>query len=308
MNPAIFSVKQVGATWTKNQIHTGTTYTFYDICNQGSTWVLTGNIGGAGVIRTTTNPSGAWTSVSYSGSQVHIQGVATNGSRLVLAGRSGGATNTSDYSDNNGATWTSTNPAKNLYGICFGGGQFVAVGHTGAVTSPDGVTWTNRPSLPVADWEDVFHGGGLYVAVGRAGVISTSPDGITWTSRNTGVATDFFSRVRYKAGLWLATGQNTGTGNGIGYISFDGITWTSQTIPSGSGFGQGLAVHKNWFMVGAGSKMWRSISAATGSYASSTSGIPAGCDISGVASDGSSIVSIYNDYSGGGDHGVLVSS
>jgi hypothetical protein len=48
-----------------------------------------------------------------------------------------------------GATWTLRNLGQphNLFGVAYGNGLFVAVGNDGTIlTSPDGVSWTQRTS------------------------------------------------------------------------------------------------------------------------------------------------------------------
>ena len=56
--------------------------------------------------------------------------------------------------------------------------MFVAVANSSAiaVTSPDGIKWTQR-ALPVsANWYSVTYGNGVFVAVARGGAIAaTSP-------------------------------------------------------------------------------------------------------------------------------------
>ena len=52
----------------------------------------------------------------------------------------------------------------------------MAVGRGGAIlTSPDGVTWTQRTSGTSRDLNGVAYGNGLFVAVGDFGIIFTSP-------------------------------------------------------------------------------------------------------------------------------------
>lgn len=314
MNPAIFSVKPVGLSWTKNQITAVGSPVYYDISYNGTAFVITGNNGGgSAVILSATNPASTWTSRTPVTSAAHLYAVANNGSRFVAIG--GTSANPGVYSDDNGATWALNGiHSASWRGLCYGGGQFVAVANTGggtplASTSTDGgATWTSR-TIPTADWEDVFYGNGLYVAVGQNGAIATSPDGITWTSRTSGT-TDVLYRVRYKAGLWLAVGAPGGGGAATILTSPDGITWTNVTSPANAETFQGLCVHKNWFIAGTqastySGQIWRSISATNPTWKSSTTGVPSSCNVRGIASNGSQIVALYN---ASGDNGVLVSS
>jgi hypothetical protein len=69
-----------------------------------------------------------------------------------------------------------------LYGIAYGNNTFVAVGRNeGAIlTSPDGGTWTVRPS-GISNWlRGIVYGKTIFVAVGKAGTILTSQDRLIW--------------------------------------------------------------------------------------------------------------------------------
>jgi hypothetical protein len=137
--------------------------------------------------------------------------------------------------------------SKWLNGVTYGNGLFVAVGEGGTIlTSPDGVTWTQRtsgtgmalrrdlrerplrggggslgrhhPHLPgrgdldgrtsgTGYWLDgVTYGNGLFVAVGDGGTILTSPDGVNWTQRTSGTGNWLFG-VTYGNGLFVAVGD-----------------------------------------------------------------------------------------------------
>jgi hypothetical protein len=85
-----------------------------------------------------------------------------------------------------GTTWTLRFPGFNdLNGVTYGNGLFVAVGgspdSSTILTSPDGVTWTQRTSPTSNSLYGWTYGNGTFVAVGRWGTILTSPDGVTWT-------------------------------------------------------------------------------------------------------------------------------
>ncbi len=94
--------------------------------------------------------------------------------------------------------WRNPLPQGNdLYAVVYGNGTFVAVSVDGTIlTSPDGVTWTQRDSgVTRAPLYGVTYGNNTFVAVGQyyasntyTAVILTSPDGVTWTQRNSGVS------------------------------------------------------------------------------------------------------------------------
>ena len=96
----------------------------------------------------------------------------------------------------NGATWTSNTfpfnnpPAPTLYGVAFGNGSFVAVGHAVVLTSADGVTWASQPIDPTVELQSVAFGNGGFVAVGKDGLILSSLNGITWVTEISGTSQD----------------------------------------------------------------------------------------------------------------------
>ena len=113
---------------------------------------------------------------------------------------------------------------------------FAAVSSYGAVdrvmTSPDGITWTNRTASASSTWTGIAWAPSLtlFCAVSYSGTVMTSPDGITWTSRTPASANQWRSVVwSPDLTLFCAVSEN-GTGNRV-MTSPDGITWTSRTNP-----------------------------------------------------------------------------
>jgi hypothetical protein len=134
-----------------------------------------------------------------------------------------------------------TGPRANIRGVAWNGSLFAVVGENiggtsfpppQIITSPDGLTWTDRvPDTSVGDLWAVVWGGGQFVAVGESGLteppILTSPDGITWTSRPSPAIGLILRSIAFGAGRYVACDGFNNT-----YIhSTDGITWTSSTIP-----------------------------------------------------------------------------
>jgi CSLREA domain-containing protein len=190
-----------------------------------------GDMQGVGTIRNDeNNPPPASLATSWTLAQEGIAGInaaATNGSLYVVAGNSGDI-----WTSTNTISWTKrTNPdttSRAIVGLTFGGGQFVAVGQsptadggTLILTSPDGVTWTQRSTAPLTrNLRGVAFGGGVYVAASNNGRVLTSPDGITWTERNTGNL-QRLNGVAFGGGLFVAVGDNRTV-----ITSSDGINWT----------------------------------------------------------------------------------
>jgi hypothetical protein len=86
------------------------------------------------------------------------------------------------------STWsvaTQPSPAGSWYAVDYGGGQWVALGHSAdAAVSSDGSTWTEYP-VPTGSWQSVTYGNGHFVALSSADVnpeevISTN--GHSWTA------------------------------------------------------------------------------------------------------------------------------
>jgi hypothetical protein len=136
-----------------------------------------------------------------------------------------------------GTTWTASSGGSNSsFGLAYGNGLYVAVQFSGtgnrAVTSPDGVTWTNRTTPEDNTWVDVTYGNGLFVAVAQDGThrVMTSPNGIIWTAQTAADNTVAWESVSYGNGLFVAVS----TSGGKVMTSPDGITWTLITtgVPS----------------------------------------------------------------------------
>ena len=119
-------------------------------------------------------------------------------------------------------TWTaSASPTtQNLWSICYGKGQFVAVGEGGTIlTSPDGTAWTKRASGSTLWLVGVGYGNNLFVVVGDQGAILTSPDGIAWTTIRTGGTR--INAVAYGNGIFYAVDES-----GNSWSSTDGVSWS----------------------------------------------------------------------------------
>jgi hypothetical protein len=120
------------------------------------------------------------------------------------------------------------------------------------MTSPDGITWTNRIAAEPNDWTSVTYGNGLFVAVSWNGTnrVMTSPDGITWTSRSAAAETNW-KGVTYGNSLFVAVSysQQGPIGNRV-MTSPDGITWTSRIS----------AAENNWTDVNYGNGLFVAVS------------------------------------------------
>jgi len=167
-----------------------------------------------------------WTQVAY---VPCYGGLAVSESGRLLATGSSLSGNCIATSDDDGATWTPRTPPAGgrLEKAFWLGGQFVAVGRSGAIaTSPDGASWTSRASGVTTTLRGAAASLTTLVVVGDAGVVLTSADGgATWTPRASGT-TYALRRVVWTGSEFLAVG---GTGRLL--RSANGTTWTTQPTP-----------------------------------------------------------------------------
>jgi len=126
--------------------------------------------------------------------------------------------------------------------VTYGAGLFVAVvpgsgspSATGSYfTSPDGITWTKRTSLPTQQWWGVFFIDNEFLAFPRSAdgggsqtqLFAKSVDGLTWTSYYLPTVGAFWSTFVLNNVVHIS--------NGSGYwkSSSRGLSW--QSLPSGS--------------------------------------------------------------------------
>ena len=182
-----------------------------------------------------------------------VHSLATDGSVYVAVGNFGEI-----FTSTDGVSWTErANPdttGRDLYGVTWGGGRFVAVGgcclsngFSVALTSPDGVTWTETHLGSFRNFNDVAYANGLYVAVGSGGTIATSSDGSTWSLQTSGTGFVLHG-VAFGGGVFVAVGYDRTI-----LTSPDGYTWTPQTAPSTVGNSLYAVTHTGTQFVVAGS-------------------------------------------------------
>ena len=218
-----------GATWQEQYLDFPRNG-FVSVAASGSRFVITGSNG----LVLDSPDAATWTSQT-TGEFRGLTDIIWNASLFVAVGHDHTIRTSPD-----GMAWTtqfgidSTAP---LYGIAWGGGQFVAVGSGSSdqvITSPDGITWTARtPINSSLALNSVAWDGNQFVAVGESGAIMSSPDGITWTAQTNGIlATDSFQDVSWNGSLFVAVGkQQIDPWDNIVVTSPDGINWTAQVLP-----------------------------------------------------------------------------
>jgi len=182
----------------------------------------------------------------------------------------------------NGLDWTqthadSTSSAK-WVDLTFGKDLFVAVGGDAIYTSPDGLTWTSRPTDNPEEINAVTFGNGIFVTVGgrvhpgrytyTTSLILTSLDGQTWTSRPLPAgwspqAPYFYgwplTGVVYGGGTFVAvgTGDQGYYGADVIVTSPDGVNWTARTSDGGAGLNRIASGNGRLAAVGQGGRVVR---------------------------------------------------
>ena len=113
-------------------------------------------------------------------------------------------------------------------GIAFGKGLVLVVGHTGAVTSTDGATWTKLPDPLPQKWPGLGGGAAIF-ANGQFVIVAgdrsyTSPDGVTFKQTMSAASATHWSGLAYGNGKLIAVGDSNAAG-GDRKVSEDGETW-----------------------------------------------------------------------------------
>ena len=113
------------------------------------------------------------------------------------------------YSSTNGEDWNKvSNSTKQLYGVAYGNGIFVAVGLNGYIyESYDAVNWSVvTPPNTAISFSSISFGAGKFYVGGTAETIITSSDGLSWTTENTG-GSKAVRMIKVGGGQVLASGS-----------------------------------------------------------------------------------------------------
>lgn len=177
--------------------------------------------------------------ISTSPSHLIPSQAAPSKTRLVVTG----VGDIAAYSDDNGATWTSSNTGltglgKTYMSVGYLAGKFVLWGTANAY-SADGLTWT--AALTPNNGGGAGTGGGQMVCNttyccamaggGGNGVWRTSDGGVTWSNFNTGTAVAMNRSVSWSSGngLFLAGGNDSGGTTNVAAVSSDcSSSWTQR--------------------------------------------------------------------------------
>lgn len=183
-----------------------------------------------------------WTTNQVSTNLFQLNHVVYGDGRYVAAGgrSDGGAI----LSSEDGLNWTlradggCCGPPSLVWGLTYGGGRFVAVGHFGGTaSSTNGVDWTFGHAENVGLY-GVAYGNGVYVTVGdgiygnTVKSIFTSTNGIHWTAplKSPSEVRDVYD-VAFGAGFFVAVAEGGYTYRNNGH----GFQWSRRSTPVGVG-------------------------------------------------------------------------
>lgn len=162
-------------------------------------------------------------------------GIASIGNRIVCIAE----WNTGEFprlalSSDDGISWQQTPlpptaPGDYTPRLFAGGGLFLNVGERSALSSSNGIAWTENFTPHPLDADtpnlrDVAYGGEGFVAVGANGTILGSRDGLFWQRRESGTERNL-TDVIYGGGRYVAAGEG-----GTLIYSTNGIAWTQADL------------------------------------------------------------------------------
>jgi hypothetical protein len=162
----------------------------------GNGTFVAGSAGTFSVTYMATSPDAVtWTPVTVPAGSAGMVELAFGNGAFVAVQSSNGLSNVrSLFRSTNGTDWQEqvlpSGASPDLFGVTFGRGQFIAVGEGRTIiTSPDGITWTNRTEPGDVFLVEVVDAGDTYIAFGYErpsirSIILTSADGISWTQQN----------------------------------------------------------------------------------------------------------------------------
>jgi len=176
------------------------------------------------VLANSTTPGIAWTTRRLG---APTGAVAFGAGRFVSAG--------SDIATSSDLMiWTDRSSLVNTRDVAWDGRQFLAVGMSFPMTSPDGLSWTSRPhAIGSSTKEKVAASGSGWVAVGQDGGIEFSADGITWVDATPSVPPGFnaLNEAVWTGSQWVVMGDS-----GLIFTSPDGTTWTQRNAGTTDSF------------------------------------------------------------------------
>lgn len=197
----------------------------------------------------------------------NLNAVAYGGGRFVAVGKPWFLVLTSD----DGETWRYSyqwngernNGSRALVDVIYANGRFVAIGNESAaglnsyaLTSADGVAWSQSDVFAGVTLTNVAWDGSRFVAFGGAEnwertAVYASADGLAW--RPVDPSLQPMRSAVYNEGRYLALGQ--GPEEEVIYLSADGATWERRPLPVDFLVARVEAAHGFFFLLGAGPRL-----------------------------------------------------
>jgi hypothetical protein len=246
-------------------------------------------LAGGGVLRSTDAVTFDPVTTGSAGSTALI---ATSGARALLADGN------EIYGSTDGVNWESLATISGVdqaQSLVFGEGVFAFCGSNAAgagavlLTSPDGVTWTERARGPQGVFDITYNGKEFFGAM-SAGAWLRSPDGVNWDPNLTGATTNPLSSIAASPDLIVAVAQSEEGVETLSY-NFAEKTWKKQdaSFPDGVGI-QGLEYFPPYFMaMGTGGRHFTSFDATSWFENTGSAGTD---DILDVTTDGPYIIEV----------------
>ena len=208
-----------GITWTDRTANSGTTQAIQEV-NFFNGKFYYGAVSPVLASNTASNivANVTWTTLNSSSTNTNINGLATNGSRLLICGINGFIASSDD-----GTTFAPrTGNGTQINGAAFGAGTYVIVGNAAngsgliATVNPTTFEYQRRVSNATVNMLSVKFTNGQFVALGESSAnnspaILTSPDGVTWTNQGNAFNTGFqaTSDVAWSGSVYAITTLNS---------------------------------------------------------------------------------------------------
>lgn len=181
-----------------------------------NTFVAVGNSGAVA-----SSPDGSsWSTTNVPGGDMLKSVAYLNGQFIAVGDAADPVADSPILTSADGQSWTNrtSGTSTSLTGVAYGGGEYLAVGFNVALSSVDGVDWTDvtPPSPFVFVPTRIAYGNGVFVAMGPAGSY-VSTNGLDWRSVPTGGYSLVFDGTRFVMGG--STGEIRSSTNGLNWTS-----------------------------------------------------------------------------------------
>ncbi len=259
-----------GRTWTSQTVGAAAN-NLEAIAANGSIAVVS-ELNGANVYTSTDGAS--WTARALAGGYPRALHWFA-GANLFVAGQTAGALATSP--DGGVTAWVArTTPAgfaaktwKRFASKSSGGNLCVGIvsgSHDKCVTSPDGITWTERTLAEAIDAKGICYSTGQqrFYIVGASGKVQHSADGITWTAANVSSPVTFDAQDVAAHGHLVVVTHKVSNGRFRTYYTVDGATWKRGAELDGAAFATARLVYaaeRNQFIFAGNTAVHFSLSA-----------------------------------------------